>query len=541
MTTTGPSTISQLRDRHLALMEAWRSLGAEDDKRHQAEELRLFAKAVGKDLAGRQERDEAQGIIDYWASAIASLAGRAYPTLITLDPYEGKSAIQAWEAAQALYARLSTAEEKLYARQIFEDLLSIGSDGALRRSAPQVRSALTQRSGPANPGVFDQVLADFEASGAIVRLAGDTAENDRFEVADVTVAERWPELRGWLDSVAVHAAERSRLVLQAEAWEKGGRSTALLLPGPALATIDRHLGQSSVVDAYIRASKQRRRAVILAGAGVLSVAALALVGGSVAALFAGRLATEVGEDRTLQAQQNAPLPSDTLGNIAPPAGDNLVAGAPSAAPNAPLDQTLNGAAWLGSLNGGQQVILPAGGVPRSFADAKEGTRYRVRGNLYLRTIKPDLEGAYISKPSKAVIPSGNMIELRGPPTVYERPSGQQYWADVRVVPQVYVQYVNADRARVDELRVRLAAAGFDVPPAEEIASARGLGEIRYFLDGNLEIARALQGVINTQLDLGVGKVACTAAKSAGVTGTPFRVELWVDFARRPADRPVQPC
>ena len=84
-------SLPAVRARHLRLLQGWHAL--DDHKRQEeATALRHTTSDLGKWLQDPAERDTAQGIVDYWTSALAGLPGQPFPDLLRLaeaDPGAG--------------------------------------------------------------------------------------------------------------------------------------------------------------------------------------------------------------------------------------------------------------------------------------------------------------------------------------------------------------------------------------------------------------------------------------------------------------------
>lgn len=87
------------------------------------------------------------------------------------------------------------------------------------------------------------------------------------------------------------------------------------------------------------------------------------------------------------------------------------------------------------------------------------------------------------------------MELIQAPETYDRPSGRQYWAKVRMIPRVYIQHDGMAEPDLEELRRSLARLGFDVPQPELTPDAAGKNELRFFgADGKTLAIRLLDSV-----------------------------------------------
>ncbi|ESQ92599.1 hypothetical protein [Asticcacaulis benevestitus] len=543
-----PDTIAGLRERHLNLMQQWRDL--EDDKfrSETADALRQSVHAAGVDIERTAERDEAQGIIDYWASAVAALEGHGYPVLLTLKPYEGARGRQAGASAQQAFESLDDETDRRLARRLFEELLRKKNETDFERSPPCTRASLEARAESVLEPKWNAILQTFEAAGAIRRLPGETVESDRFEATSAEIASTWPELQGWLNAKDKYDREVSKIESLAKRWKNADRDSDLLLRGTALTEARRFESESDLLVEYVEASQTATRRTetqkhIVIGS-LIGLLVLMLIAAMSMTFYFGsesarykriiaeadaekKVATEAAdnarEDEKFAVQQ-VTIAEKRLDDKLPPV-------ATSASALAQLDE-LKGAMWLGSIDRPQVRTVGGGGAKSpDFAKVFPGQRFQVYANIYLRDDMPALDGPYVSPPAKTVVPAGYFIVLESQPTGYKRSTGVQYWAKVRVVPRVYVQFAGSDRATIDAVRTDLAQAGFDVPRAERLTSAADLAEVRYFNDKDRPAATELLTVLHkSKVFPRPGSISCRSA--TGNTVSRFTLELWLDPTRR---------
>jgi hypothetical protein len=514
-----PKTVGILREDHLALMTRWREIADDSERVRLAAELRRRVKEAGHDIADPLERDEAQGIVDYWASAISSLPGQSYPEILTLDPYVGEAAKRAGDSARTEFDELASEEERRVARELFEDLLYLGPDGNIERGPPRTRAVLQQRI---HSDTLDSVLERFVVTGAIARLPGEGPEGDRFEASDPRLVEDWPALREWLEELGEFFETRSRLLAQAERWREANRDSGLLARGKQVHGIDRFLRQTDLLDEFIDASTRsaRIRRSISAGAITLVLAFAAVMTWQlVGASNQVRKVTDLLQE---QEEQYAVEPETV-------AIDSLEPTEVDAAAVSLKEAT--GAVWLGSVERPQ--IAEVDGKRASPDRAADGSAYRVLADIYLRDKIPGDD--YVSPPEKAIIPAGSLIVVQGETRPFDRPSGRQYWAKVRVVPRVYIQYTNGDRRAVQALLSMLAETGFDVPPAERTESATGLSEVRYFNELDRGTGQYLVDRLRASGRPAFEDLGCQSFANSRLEGQNFVVELWIDFRHQRAE------
>lgn len=540
-TTATPASIGAVRDEHLALMRAWRGLDDPATKVARAESLREQVRRAGCDIADSAERDEAQGILDYWISAVAVLPDQPYPAFVPLDPYVGDAGQRAGGDARKEFRSLGSEEEKRVARALFEDLLVQGSQG-VERGGARTRAVLQDRLGGKK---VDAILDKFVASGAIAKRTGATPAEDLFEATDANLVKSWPELDEWLSTKSDYERKREILLNRAQRWADGGRSTIYLARGEDLENIDGFRNETATLDAYITASQSgrkrfRRLAIAAACAGVLVFALLSWQSlrssdarAKVASADAAVARAEAAEAKALLAAKEAKA-DVTVAQAQRPAPETELKAAD--APPVPVStlprlglRTLEGAMWLGS-DQIPQVSAPVWkGISTPPSRAQEGTAYRALADINLREGMPPIEGEYKSQPQRAVVRAGTLLIVTGKTQSYDRSAGRQYWADVQVVPRVYIQYADMDKAAVEQLRMRLSEAGFDVPAAQKIASAKGKRELRYFDERDRAVAELLLQRLAADRSgpAMTGQLACRSFAGSRASNR-FALEIWID-------------
>lgn len=563
-------TIGTVRDRHLSLMREWRELN-DADRLEQANAMRRLGVDAGRNIESPLERDEAQGIVDYWASAMAGLPGGTYPELLRIGAYSGTQAVDAGRSVREAYEALQPPEAQRMARSILVDLLVLGDHGVVR-DRPRSRQALQKSAGTTDSDMFDAAVATLVKSGAIVRRASDAREDDIFEAVDGRIAESWSALKQWLLAAKTYSVERARMMELAQRWRDADRRPDLLLLTSG--DVEKALsfkGEDDLLDDYIDASRRTRRRVRQIAGLILGVAVVALCG---ALLFyvqltrAARLESttakaerdearqaldqaqrQLAEARRTDARAQADAASVARITYLPGDRENRRIGPGTTAPTDPaaaqaLERlpALTGAMWLGSDDARQVSDLQGRPLTTNFAQAAPGTRYRARIQIYLRERMPTSGVEYTSPPQKAIIPAGAQIVLVGRPRGYARGSTTQYWADVRVVPQVYVQFKNTPSDEVERLRRRLADAGFEVPAAEERRDFNDTTQVRYFQPDDRPIATILQQILIGAPQPGSrSDVQCRSFGGSGYVGVNFRLEIWYDARRPRKDQPATPC
>ena len=471
-----------------------------------------------------------------------------YPAFVPLAPYDGDAGQRAGGDARERFQSLGSEEEKRVARALFEDLLIKGSQG-VERCGARTRAVLQDRLGGKK---VDAILVKFVASGAIAKRSGATPAEDLFEATDANLVKSWPELDEWLSKKSDYERKRDILLNRAQRWADGGRSSIYLARGEDLRDIDGFRNETETLDAYITASQSgrkrfRRIAVAAACAGVLAFGLLswqslrsADARAELAKAEAAKANAEAAEANARLAEKEAKADA-TAAQAQRPAQETVLNAADampmpvSTLPRLGLP-TLEGAVWLGSDQIPQVTASVWKGITTLPSKARVGTAYRVLADINLREGMPTTVGEYVSRPQRAVVRAGTLLIVTGKTQAYDRPTGRQYWADVQVVPRVYVQYSGMEKAAVERLRTRLSEAGFDVPAAEKIASARGKREVRYFDERDRAVAEELLDRLNGDGESGSaarGRYACRWFAGSRASNR-FALEIWVDPGARPS-------
>jgi hypothetical protein len=566
MVSTQPLTIGAVRDQHLALMREWRGLDSDAKRAVRAIAFRAEVEAAGADIEQQVERDEAQGIIDYWASEIAALPGQAYPDLLKMAEYKGNNATIAAQSVREVYDAAGNAQ--LMARSILVDLLAL-NEGMVVRGRPRDRETLRRSAGAADTEQFDSILDQLVATGAIVFRPGETHDDARFEIADARIVESWPDLDEWLREAEKYSAERDRLLDMAHLWDAAGRDpTLLLMSSQGVRNALSFCNEDDLLDAFIDASesqrtKWRRISSLIGIAAIFALGAASFYlwvqnraisrdrdkarveTAEVKRILTDTTRKNVEADKRVESIKAEQIETKAMAELADsfvkPEVDSLAySGDPGfdAVSKLPL---VTGAMWLGS-DFAPQVRGLNRDQPEPFSAARAGSRYRARAPIYLRQEMPKSEVEYKSPRQKAIVPGGAQVVLLGPPVAYKRETGIQYWAQVRVIPLVYVQYTNGSRREVDAFRAQLAAIGFEVPPAELLPSAKSLSEVRFLRNDDQPLAQLLRDRLQTLPVVSPrGTVGCQLLKLRSAALTNFKLEVWFDFRRPAAAGSVSRC
>ncbi len=224
----------------------------------------------------------------------------------------------------------------------------------------------------------------------------------------------------------------------------------------------------------------------------------------------------------LQLQAATPVQKEVDATVAPPqrtAPPQLQVAAAGVA-------TCSGYLWFGSksdsrlANDSDPALLKSG----------ESVVLDARADIRLRAEWPP--ESYVMPRQVGLVPAGGQVTLSSDIRTYRRSLGDQIWAQVTVprtyCSTVFLQYVGPTEKRrsvIDALR----AMGVQAPPSEQIASAKGLAEARYFFPEDKPVAEQVATTLsafNGDKKLGVLYVANVPVKPS-----PGTIEVWLDLNR----------
>jgi hypothetical protein len=246
---------------------------------------------------------------------------------------------------------------------------------------------------------------------------------------------------------------------------------------------------------------------------------------------AEKAAKEAGSTKPLP----APVPTDRVTELAVTARPV----AQALAPANPAAQSCKGAIWIGSGNAANLKSTEGDSRTPTLDDVQANRTFTSAVNLRLRRAVPKQEG-YIHQETIGIVPVGGQITALDAPVRYDRPSGPQYWLNVAVPSQVcslvYFQFTGGSKTTAEALATALEKQGYLVPGQQQLASAQGLTEVRYFHPEDRAAAEQLAAD------------AATDMKSAGLAlSRPIEVrdltkwssqkpptgtlELWLDLSR----------
>jgi hypothetical protein len=241
-----------------------------------------------------------------------------------------------------------------------------------------------------------------------------------------------------------------------------------------------------------------------------------------------------GLQRQLQASGVQPRADDTVQQVAV-ATDARQVSASSAVTNQ------DGYMWVGSVQKSNLISLAGQPVPPT--QVRKGEQYTVTQNIYLRSGLPGEN--YVQQPSVGVVAPNSRVEALDLPVPFERPTGQQYWLNVRMItsaslPTVYFQYTAPPKATppAQQLSQKLRAIGYKLPGEERVEAAQGKREVRYFHQSDKDDAEKLaQDTTNALGDLGLPEkppVGVRAMLDVAKKNAPGVIELWLDLTAKAA-------
>ena len=521
------ASLSELRGRHLDLIERWTpDMDAESTAGlvPLAEALRAEARSLGAWLDDADDRDRAQGIIDYWTAALMGLSGHGFPELMRLEPFDPALAEAAAGRAEAIVAPNDGTSREEDAETMLLALVRTGPNDRIVCRAPAERGDLV-RAGASETIQAGQaeMLDRLVGAGIINRLSDGRSEEDCYEFAYGSIARAWPRLRRWLEQRRNSFATREKLKATAQLWKDSG-DTGYLLSGDALSEGGKYSGEDPLLTEFIRVSRRaadrRRWQWIAAGTVGPVLAALIMTG-----------VYDVSFDWGVEDQDRKQIERSEAPNLEAALANETAAAPAPAVQTAPTQARSNlgtpGWIWAGTV---EAPLLrdPETGQLADLAAIEPGSTWRLRTEIVLREGGPGPNNA--SAPQVALVPAGALVLVIGNVRRVERPSGLQYWLPVRVLPRVYIQYANARPAQVEPLRGVLREMGVEAPPIDQERSAARRHEVRYFRKEDSRLAAELtQRLRATLRGPGRAPVDVRCVRSGAGRPDSSHLEIWLDF------------
>ncbi|MFF0517344.1 AAA family ATPase [Actinomadura nitritigenes] len=131
-------------------------------------------------------------------------------------------------SAETAFAEL-TREQRTLARQVFQNLTAVSSDGHLSRRT-LARTVLRSAHGGSDGADIDRILEVFARRRLIV------VDSENVQISHDALLRAWPRLRHWLDADITDHALRSQLLDDAGVWRDHEENGSYLYRGLQLAT-----------------------------------------------------------------------------------------------------------------------------------------------------------------------------------------------------------------------------------------------------------------------------------------------------------------
>jgi hypothetical protein len=221
-----------------------------------------------------------------------------------------------------------------------------------------------------------------------------------------------------------------------------------------------------------------------------------------------------------------------------PAGLDSVVQRAVVDPKADAPATLantTGFMWIGSIGPTQRTTLNTlAGTPVLPNAVKAGEQYLNELDIYLRQGLPTAD--YTQQATVGIMPEGTRVQVLGVAQPFPRPTGDQYWAQVRVVSlalsTVYFQFAGGSRDQAQQMSKALQEKGYKIPGEERTGDAAGKHEVRYFYAAQKTNATQLATDTTQALQrlsypsLSVSAVFAGAPTKSNPDG---KLELWLEI------------
>jgi energy-coupling factor transporter ATP-binding protein EcfA2 len=203
----------------------------------------------------------------------------------------------------------------------------------------------------------------------------------------------------------------------------------------------------------------------------------------------------------------------------------------SDAPTTLADNT-TGFMWIGSLQ--RTNLNSLVGAPVLPNAVKAGEQYLNNLDIYLRQGLPTPD--YIQQATVGVMPEGTRVQVLSVAPPFSRPTGDQYWAQVRVVSlalsTVYFQFAGGSRDQAQQVSKALQDKGYKIPGEERTRDAKDKHEVRYFYAGQKTVATQLATDTTQALQkLGYPSLSVSAVFAGDPTKSnpDGKPELWLEI------------
>ncbi|HEY1051509.1 MAG TPA: hypothetical protein VGE39_17170 [Prosthecobacter sp.] len=261
------TTVRDLRMRHSSMLQRQRS--SESMARVSPGEMLGFleaAQALGKLLEDRAQRENAQGVMDYWTAALLSVAPRAGEQTrpFTLAPFEKAAQTQAEKAAANEEDGLGKAIKS--ATTYYDNASTETQNTVLRLLRRLVRLKTNSLDPYANPQAITAndpskaVLDALVKEGVLTTRPAPAADSSAAASATTTYDLAAPSLLfDWKPAYLI-VKERRGFREMARGWDKSGRKkSALLQRGSELESLAAYTGLDDTEDAFFKASNEEAK------------------------------------------------------------------------------------------------------------------------------------------------------------------------------------------------------------------------------------------------------------------------------------------
>jgi hypothetical protein len=190
--------------------------------------------------------------------------------------------------------------------------------------------------------------------------------------------------------------------------------------------------------------------------------------------------------------------------------------------------------WIGSRQKGQ--LRPVdGGVSIPANTVERNKEYLLATGIYLRSGLPDRK-TYAQAPEIGELNEGTRVLVLNVADPFQRPAGDQYWAQVKVItvalPTVYFQFAGSSREQAQQLSQALRDKGYTIPGEERTGAATGKRVVRFFDSDDEAAAKKLAADAQQALqDLGFPRLVVTTelVKQKSKSNPDGNLELWIDM------------
>jgi len=199
-------------------------------------------------------------------------------------------------------------------------------------------------------------------------------------------------------------------------------------------------------------------------------------------------------------------------------------------------QGATGFMWIGSAQNSN--LSSPNGDPVSPASVAVGDQYLTTLDIFLREGAPDPTN-YSQKRTLGILPEGTRVQVVSILPPFSRPSGEQYWTQVRVtklaLSTIYFQFAGGSRDQAQQLSKALQDLGYKIPGEERTSLAAGKHEVRYFYPGQRDAAAQLASDTSEalkKLGYSTPPIGVTAAGNVTKNNADGKLELWIEIPPR---------